>query len=83
MLTRPKNIVAHPVEGTLGLKTIDYLFPGDSLWDGIPLDIFRARVPFFVWIHGFVLNGEARAPAMGVHTHLPRDRHSSSPVFPG
>ena len=77
MLTRPKNIVAHPVEGTLGLKTIDYLFPGDSLWDCISLVRFRARVPFSVWIHGCVLDGEARAPAMREHTHI------SSPVFCG
>ncbi len=49
MFTRPKNIVAHPFEGTLGLKTTDGLFPGGSLWDGTPLVRFRARVPFSVW----------------------------------
>lgn len=83
MLTRPKNIVVHPVEGTLGLKTINSPFPGDSSWDGIPLVRFRARVPFSVWIHCDALNWETRAPDIGVSTHLPRDRHSSSPVFPG
>ncbi len=72
MLTRPKNIVAHPVAGTLGLTAIDSLFPGDSLGEGIPPVKFRARVPFSIWLHGRALSGEARAAGMGVHIHLPR-----------
>ena len=59
MLTRPKNIVAYPVEGALGLKSIDGPFPGGSLWNDISVVRFRARVPFSIWIHGRVLHGEA------------------------
>ncbi len=62
MLTRPKNIVAHPVRGTLDLKTIDSAIPDDSLWDGILLVRFRARVPLSVWIHSGALNRKAGAP---------------------
>ncbi len=83
MLTRPKNIVAHSVEGTLGLKMIGSPFPGDSWGDGIPSVRFGARVPFSVRLHGHALNGEVRRPGLGVHTHRPRDRPVSSPVFPG
>ena len=56
MLTRPRNILVHPVEGTLGLSTIDGLFPGDSLWDGTPSVRFRARMRFSVWTYCGALN---------------------------
>ena len=83
MAPRPKNIVAHLSGGTLGLKTIDYPFPGDSLGYGIPSVRFRGRGAVSVRLNGRALNGEAGAPGIGVHTHLPRDHPISSPVFPG
>ena len=82
MLTRPKNIVAHLAKGALCLTT-NTLSPDESLGEDIPSVRFRARVPFFYWLHGRARNREARVPGMEVHTHQPRDHPISSPVFPG
>ena len=81
MLTRPKNIVPHPVGGTLGLKTIDCPFP-DEPGGRYSVGQIQSQGAFSVWIHGGALNGEARAPGMGVNTHLPRDHPISSPADP-
>lgn len=65
MVTRPKNIVTHLVEGTLGLKTIDCPLPGDSRLDGTLLGGFRARMPFSVWTYRGALNEEWRQVSEG------------------
>ena len=83
MVTRPKNIVAHLVEGTLGLKTADRLFPGDSPWNGIPLVRFRARAPFSVWIRGYVLDEKARPPGLGALSPVGAGAPISSPGYDG